>query len=168
MADELAEVGQVELATILDVTPRAVRGYHDEGIPHRYDGRTPRYPTAAAVRWFFERKHGVGTERSARERLLEVQVERAELELLRELRQVVRVEDVVDDYRADLTACRQGFLVLPARIAGVLPLPQSESVALIEVVVHEVMEALSLGRRLDDRVREAAAADEGDQDDEAA
>jgi phage terminase Nu1 subunit (DNA packaging protein) len=147
------EVSQSEFAELVGLTTRQIRNLEREGLPHRADQNRKTYPVPAAVLWWHERGVKKALEQiqiqpidEARTRKLQLEAERAEIELAKERGRMIDVDDVDRLYQKALSTIRARLLALPGQIAAQLPLEAIESLEIIEPLVHAMMAELSEAR----------------------
>lgn len=145
------ELSQKDLAQVLGLTTRQIRNLEEQGMPARAEGNRKLYPIPDAVRWYVQRQVDQAAEAAkpdayekARARDMEARAEQRELEVMEARGRVVPVERWATEVRDYLTTMRSRLLALPGLIAGALPLPQAETVELIEPLIHDFMEELSV------------------------
>ena len=140
-------VSQVELATLLDVTPKTIRAWQRQGCPVEAKGRRgvpSRYSVAAVVRWREDqvRLAAAGDLSAmdadeARRRKLAADAALAELELCRQRDEVVELEHVEKVVGAALATTRARLLQVGAKVA-----PQADLIT----------DAASLKEMIDDAI----------------
>ena len=142
-------VNQTELAELFDVTPRTIRTWEREGLPHESAGRSKRYDLRAAIRWHRDREvaralapyEGTQLEHE-RTRLVRARAEEAERRNAIERRRLIAMEDVAALVRAPLQAVDRALKAAPRRHAKrwarVLRVKEGEALELIETLVEDV------------------------------
>jgi phage terminase Nu1 subunit (DNA packaging protein) len=149
-------VSYEDLARVMDVAPKSVADLVAKGMPHEARGQ---YDVGRCLAWYVrflhaqmtrrgiteeERNSGVNL-RVERHRLLKIQADLGELDLLERQRKVIPIEAYEKLVIGWAVTIRQRVLALPARLAGMLV--GLDRQAIKDVIDREGREMLSiLGR----------------------
>jgi phage terminase Nu1 subunit (DNA packaging protein) len=156
------EVDANALAQLFGVVPRRIRQLaEDEGMPKAGRGR---YPLVACVRWRIVQleelasgqiiqleRGGKADLRATRLRLLELDLKQRQLELAKEVGEVITVEEAVADVQRMVGHFRAKLLNLFPRLAPALGIPLAELQRKGTPALHEVMNQLAeTGKQIDE------------------
>lgn len=167
---EVEKLNQRQIGRVLGVTPREIYNLEQKGLPRRVENGRKIYPLDECVQWYARYRESVarrsGEAKEKREQLetrgAEVEVRLKELELEREMGNVVTLDYMEQQNAGILHHLRAKLLSLPGRyspqIVGLRSL--SEAQQRLEAIGADLMLALSeTGEEeaLDDEPVEAAA-----------
>lgn len=128
-SQRISHVSQVQLAEILEVSPRQVRRWGRDGLPRDPDGR---YPLAECIAWARERDRedaarqalvdlreaGAADYDAARARREEALADLAELQRDEKLGLTMTITDYEEELRGAMERLDAGLRALPHRLAG--------------------------------------------------
>lgn len=136
-----------EAAELLSITPRALRKWAQEGLPHHAAGKDLRFDWPQVLTWWAAHKHrgavaqakasGVPSKARSEEKLLDIKVRREEMRLAQDAGRMIDLQVVEDEWTRKILACRGRLLTIPARLRG----PLGQEVA--KRVEDEVFQALT-------------------------
>jgi hypothetical protein len=138
----VASLTQTEIAALFSVTPRAVRGWSEEGIPRNPDGT---YPGPAVVAWYCAREGGSSLDYTAeRARLAKWQADKTEQDVEVRARRLL-MADAVLQWVAGMVATVTARLVQIPDAVGHLVDPKYAPTVAAEVrrLIYEALEELS-------------------------
>jgi phage terminase Nu1 subunit (DNA packaging protein) len=139
------------ISKLLDLTPRRVQQLAKEGvIPRAEHGRYELVPAVRGyIRYLKERSiaPGVISFDEARHRKLAAEAEMAEIELAKARADVVRIDDVAQQWDAILSGVRTRLLALPTKVAPMVAVENDQSIVkeMIEDGVYSALGELAAG-----------------------
>nr|WP_320131988.1 helix-turn-helix domain-containing protein [uncultured Holophaga sp.] len=142
------EMTTEEAATLLSVTPRAVRKWaQEEGLPHRFIGKDLRFDWPQTLTWWTANKcrGPVAAQRGSstppkvvsEAQILATKARMDAIKLAEREGRMIDLQLVEDEWTRKILACRGRLLTIPARLRG----PLGQEIA--KRVEDEVFQALT-------------------------
>lgn len=123
----MSNVNKHELSEILGVSERTLTEWQKDGLPIAYDGErgeSNRYDTDKVIAWWIAREVGKVQAESPKDRLARLQADKVELEIAKDLGQLVAVEDIEPAWVAMVTDAKSFLRSQPDRLAHLLEISE--------------------------------------------
>lgn len=151
-------VNQDQLAKILGLNRKTITFWQREGLPvalETENGLANQYDTEAVIAWYVAREVAKAAHESEKDRLARLQGDKLEMELAQMRGTLIPADQIEPAWAAQVLACRQLLLALPARLVPLL-VGMHEPDPLRELLAEQIEGALTKLAKYEPEADEAA------------